>query len=172
MKNLTHNKINFSEIERLSAKRGYFVDNNGQMYTPNGTLVQTKNKQGYIKCTVSVNGKNKTLTAHRLVAYSKYKEKIYEAGVLVRHLDGDKLNNKYDNISIGSNSDNSLDVPAEERLARAINASKKTIKYDADEVYNFYIKCGKSRKKTQEHFNISSGGTLHYILKNRKIRKA
>ena len=172
MENLTHNKTKFSKIEMLSAKRGYFVDNSGQMFTPNGTLVQTKNRQGYIKCTVSVNGKNKTLTAHRLVAYNKYKDKIYEAGVVVRHLDGDKLNNKNDNIVLGSNRENCMDVPSKERLARAVNASKKTIKYDADEVYSFYIECGKSRKKTQEHFNISSGGTLHYILKNRKIRRA
>lgn len=172
MKNLTHNKLKFSEIERLSAKRGYFVDNSGQMFTPNRTLVQTKNRQGYIKCTVSINGKNKTLTAHRLVAYNKYKDKIYEAGVVVRHLDGDKLNNKYNNICIGSNLDNCLDIPAEERLERALNATKKTIKYDADEVLNYYIKCGRSRKKTQEHFGISSSGTLHYIITNRKIRKA
>lgn len=172
MKNLTHNKMNFSEIERLSAKRGYFVDNTGQMFTPNNKQVKTKNRQGYVKCTVSVNGRNVSLTAHRLVAYQKYSDKLYENGVMVRHLDGNKLNNTYENIILGSNRDNCMDIPSKERLARAINASKKTIKYDADEVYNFYIECKKSRKKTQEHFNISSSGTLHYILKNRKIRKA
>ena len=172
MKNLSHNKIKFSQIERLSAKRGYFVDNTGQMFTPNNKQVKTKNRQGYIKCTVYVNGRNVVLTAHRLVAYQKYSEKLYEDGVMVRHLDGNKLNNTYDNIILGSNRDNCIDIPSEKRLAKAINASKKTIKYDADEVYNFYIECKKSRKKTQEHFNISSSGTLHYILKNRKIRKA
>lgn len=172
MKNLSHNKIRFSEIERLSYKRGYFVDNSGQMFTPKKSLVKTKNKKGYIRCTVSVDGKNITLTAHRLVAYQKYGDKIYEDGVVVRHLDGNKINNTHENIMIGSNRDNCMDVPDEQRLKKAINASKKTIKYDADEVYNFYIECGRSRKKTQEHFNISSGGTLHYILKNRKIRKA
>lgn len=172
MENLSHNKIKFSEIERLSYKRGYFVDNSGQMFTPNNKPVNTKNRQGYVKCTVSVNGKNVNLTAHRLAAYQKYSDKLYEDGVLVRHLDGNKLNNTYENIALGSVRDNCMDVLAEDRLSRAVNASKKTIKYDADEVYNFYIECGKSRKKTQEHFNISSGGTLHYILKNRKIRKA
>lgn len=167
----THNKLKFSMIEILSSKRGYFVDNEGQMFTPNKNIVKTKNKQGYIKCTVSVDGKNKTLYAHRLMAYQIFSDNIYENGKLVRHLDGNKENNRPENITIGSNSDNCMDRPKSDRMRSAIIATKKTIKYNRDQVREYYISCGKSRKKTMEKFSITSGGTLHYILKNRKLNK-
>ena len=171
METKTHNRLKFSMIEILSHKRGYFVNNKGQMFTPNKNIVKTKNKQGYIKCTISVDGKNKILYAHRLMAYQLFGDQIYLEKKMVRHLDGNKENNRPENITIGSNHDNSMDRSVTDRINSAIRATKKTIKYDRDKVRAYYIGCGKSRKKTMKKFGITSGGTLHYILKNRKLNK-
>lgn len=167
----THNKLNFSMVEILAHKRGYFVDNKGQMFTPKRNIVKTKDKKGYFRCTISVAGKNKSLYAHRLMAYQLYWGGIHMEGTVVRHLDGDNQNNRPNNIAIGSNRDNCMDRPIGLRVESALKAAKKTIKYNRDEVRAYYIESGKSRKKTMEKFDISSSGTLHYILKKRKLNK-
>lgn len=39
---------------------------------------------------------------HRLQAYQKFGDKIYEDGIVVRYLNGDRYDNSYDNIGIGT----------------------------------------------------------------------
>jgi hypothetical protein len=169
----SHNKRSFSFIEKIASKRGYVVDENGILIGYNGNqLSNHKDKQGYVKCTVSVDGKNITLYAHRLMAYQKYRDRIYEKGNVVRHLDNNKTNNKPENIEIGTCLDNLRDMPIELIRERQEIATRKTIKYNRDEVVDYYNKCGRSRKKTMEHFNISSAGTLHYILSKRKYNSS
>jgi hypothetical protein len=165
----SHNKRSFSFIEKIASKRGYVVDENGFLIGYRGEkLSNYKHKQGYVRCTVSVDGKNMSLYAHRLMAYQKYGDRIYEKGNVVRHLDNNKANNKPENIEIGTCLDNFKDLPMELIMERQMRATKKSIKYNKNEVVDYYNKCGRSRKKTMEHFNISSTGTLHYILSKRK----
>ena len=54
-------------------------------------------------------------------------------------------------------------MPKEDRLKYALNATKHVRKYDKQEVRDYYNSC-KSYAKTMEKFNISSKGTLHFIL--------
>jgi hypothetical protein len=56
-----------------------------------------------------------------------------------------------------------MDCPKEDRIARAINASRKIVKYNVKEIRDYYNKV-KSYRKTMKKFNISSSGTLWYIL--------
>ena len=60
-----------------------------------------------------------------------------------------------------------MDKPKEDRLMYSLNATDKWRKYNASEVKEFYNIC-KSYKKTMEKFNMSSKGTLHFILNNAK----
>jgi hypothetical protein len=165
----THNNIRFSGLEKIAKDRGYFVDKEGNLFTNRENIVNYICRDGYIRTSLKVEGKNKMLFAHRLQAYQKYGDAIYSKGILVRHLDGNKTNNHINNIAIGSNRDNMMDRSKEERTLHANNASKKTIKYNRNEVIQYYEECGRSRKKVMEKFGISSGGTLHYILKKRKF---
>jgi len=166
----THNGLDFSMVEQVAHERGYFVDKNGTFKTPNDTIIKTKDKQGYVRTSIQIKGKNKHLFAHRLQAYQMYGEKIYKKGNVCRHLDADKDNNSIKNICLGTNKENFLDIPREQVIERANRAAKATIKYDRDEVISFYERC-KSYKQTMERFNMSSGGTLHYILNKRKLSK-
>ena len=165
----THNKINFGGYEVIAKERGYKVTDKGELLNPKGKPVGSFSGSGYQRLGLKIEGKNRFVHTHRLQAYQKYGDVIYSKGIVVRHLDGDKTNNSLDNIAIGTNRDNVMDRPKEQRLASAIKATKETIKYNPEEVIAFYNSNGKSYKKTKERFNISSSGTLHYILNKRKI---
>ena len=165
----THNKINFAGYEAIANERGYRVTDKGELLNPKGDTVGSFANSGYQRLGIKIEGKKKFVHTHRLQAYQKYGDVIYSKGIVVRHLDGDKSNNSIDNIAIGTNRDNIMDRPKEDRLAHAIKATKSRIKYNPEEVVEFYNNNGKSYKKTKERFNISSSGTLHYILNSRKI---
>ncbi len=165
----THNKIKYSYNEKLAIEKGYKVTNDGILLNAKNKAIGSLDSSGYQRVTLKFNGKRPVIYTHRLQAYQKYGEAVYSKGIVVRHLDGDKRNNSIDNIAIGTNRDNVMDRPAEERIRHANKATKKTIKYNRDEVVDFHNNNGKVSKLTMEHFNISSSGTLHYILNKRKF---
>lgn len=165
----SHNHIEFARREAIAYQKGYRVSKDGTFYSNRGNEIKYVCRDGYVRTSLKVNGKNKMLFAHRLQAYQKYGDAIYSKGILVRHLDGNKTNNHIDNIAIGTNRDNMMDRDKADRVAQASKAARQTIRYNRDEVVDFYENCGRSRKKTMDHFNISSTGTLHYILNHRKF---
>lgn len=166
---IASNKERFSFIEILAKRRGYSVSQDGTFYSNRGNVITYIDHKGYRRITLKIQGMTKVLFAHRLQAYQKYGMELYKKGIMVRHLDGNKTNNSVDNIALGTNRDNMMDVPSEIRRSRAVKAARQTIKYNRDEIIKYYEECGGSRKKTMEHFGISSSGTLHYILKKRKF---
>jgi hypothetical protein len=165
----THNHIKFSGFEKIALQRGYKVGKDGIFYGATGKRLKKVNRQGYKWASIQINGKNKSLYAHRLQAYQKYNNEIYDKGIVVRHLDGNKLNNSWDNIAIGTSSDNSMDVPKDVRVAIASKGGQAVIKYNRKEVTKYYLDSGRSQKKTKERFGISSNSTLRYILNERKF---
>lgn len=69
------------------------------------------NNNGYKVFSIGIyKYKSTFVLLHRLLAYQKYGNKLYNTEV-VRHLDGCKHNNTYANISIGSYVDNFNDIP-------------------------------------------------------------
>jgi hypothetical protein len=68
-------------------------------------------------------GSNKiTINAHRLQAFQKFGMKLLEEDMVVRHLDGNAMNNSWHNIAIGTASDNMMDRDPESRRAHALHA--------------------------------------------------
>jgi len=156
----------------IAFERGYKIID-GELYnTKTGNKLKSKLKKQ--KCgyktyvfTLSLSKYYKpTINVHRLVAYQKFGNKMFEEGIEVRHLDGDSLNNKEDNIALGTKSENAMDKDPKVRLSAAITASTKNRKFTdkkMEEIRLFYNKGG-TYKTTMEKFNITSKGTLHYIL--------
>ncbi len=106
---------------------------------------------------------------HMLCAYQKYGEMALKCEC-VRHLDGNSLNNAHNNIAIGTLSENTMDIPEDVRRKRATKASHSyMMKWNAKDVETIkeYHSKGHSYKKTMEVFDISSKGTLYYILNKR-----
>ena len=153
-----------NKIEQVALKRGYTVTEDGQLFNPNGKEISTLDG-GYYKTSLKVNKIKRNLKVHRLQAYQKYGDKLFEEGIVVRHKNGNPLDNSWDNILIGTNSDNMMDIPKQIRIKRAKHATSFVRKYNKEEVIKFHKK-EKSYKLTMEKFGISSKGTLHYILKS------
>ena len=121
---------------RYAYEKGYRVDEKGVVYSPTGILrkVQIKNKKDdtrpcYKHFTISMPREGgrcfPKILVHQLQSYQKYGAAMFDPALVVRHLDGDSLNNKESNIALGTQSDNMLDQPKEKRIALAKNANRK-----------------------------------------------
>lgn len=144
-------------------ERGFDIDKEGQMYGIKGRPITGSNDKGYIHGGIRIDGKTRKVFAHRLQAYKKFGDAMFEDGIMVRHLDGNPSNNSWDNIEIGTQSDNMMDIDSDTRLTKALYATSFARKHDKETIKAFYDE-HKSYKKTMEHFNISSKGTLYFIL--------
>jgi len=154
----------FNKNEKKAYDKGYRITEEGKVIGIKGESVGFYSQNGYLRFKIrDENGDNKNASAHRLQAYQKFGDRIYQTGTVVRHLDGDSKNNHIDNIEIGTMKDNIMDIPAQVRLERALHATSFVRKHDKDEIRKFHEDSG-SYKKTMEHFGISSKGTLHHIL--------
>lgn len=151
-------------------KKGYRVTEDGRVISPKGKelslgLDTSGYPRFYFRCK-EIKSNPISLRVHRLQAFQKFGMKIFKEGVEVRHEDGDKNNISWDNILIGTHQENMMDIPEQIRINRSLHATSFCRKNDKQDVKDFYKDNGKSYKKTMEEFNISSKGTLHYILNN------
>lgn len=151
----------------FAVEKGYTINNDGILFNPDGQIVNGQiDNNGYKKFSLRAPGlSNGEVAFHRLQAFQKYGNQIFEKGIVVRHFDSDKLNNSFSNILIGTHSENMMDIDPCIRLKRASHASSFIRKYDKNEVKAFYQK-HRSYSKTMSKFKISSKGTLHFILNN------
>ena len=155
---------------KAASEKGYIVTNDGEVFFHDKKRkVHFKSKDSKYACfTARINGKTTRIEVHRLQAYQKYGDKIFEPGIVVRHLNGDSTDNNINNIEIGTYQDNSLDVPKEKRIHYAKHAASFAQKYNHDEVYEFY-QATHSYKKTMERFGITSKNGLHHIIAKYKF---
>jgi hypothetical protein len=133
-----------------------------------GRVVPGSSDGKYKRTSLQVDGKRTGLKFHRLQAFQKYGHAIYKKGIVVRHRNDISSDNSYENILVGTQSQNLLDIPAAIRIANSLYAASFQRKYDVILVKKFYEENEHSYKKTMQEFGISSKGTLNYILKGRK----
>ena len=160
------NEMNKQKLIVLASfDRGYVVDKDGKVFNKEGKQLSIgKSKKGYLSFNIRLEkGQNATRSfVHRLQAYQKFGEKIFDEGIVVRHLNGDSTDNSYDNIGIGTYSQNSLDVPKEKRIELS---SKANLKHDHEAIINDRNN-GLSFSEIMVKHGISSKGTISFILKN------
>lgn len=167
----------FSKNEILAYNKGYRINEKGDAYNinkPNKILKGSINSRNYKHIRIKNlegNSKNSTLGIpfHRLQAYQKFGDKIYEENIVVRHLDNDSLNNSWDNIEIGTESDNYSDRPEIQKDNFQKAGSKALTKY-SDEIVQQIKECrnnGWTYQQIMNYFNISSKGTLSHIINKR-----
>lgn len=157
---------------------GYRCDEQGNVSSKKGTINPYINNRGYACFSVKVSppihhkSASKVVPVHRLQAYQKYGNEIFGENIHVRHLNGNPLDNSHGNILIGSASDNSMDIPKHLRIKNAINASNKIRRFTDSEILEikkFHKENKSSYKETMSKFNISSKGSLHYILNSEYV---
>ncbi len=109
---------------RFAKEKGYTYTEDGEIISPSGKILKISLNAGrtYKGFSVWV-GFNVCVYVHRFIAYCTQGEEVFKHAV-VRHIDGNQLNNRPDNLVLGSHKDNSLDIPKEERLSAAQRAGK------------------------------------------------
>ncbi len=115
--------------EQIAYEKGYRVTKGGDLLSSKREKIGYIDTHGYERTTIRINSKDVVIKTHRLQAYQKYGDKLYKDCIVVRHLNGNSLNNSWDNIAIGTQSDNAMDIPKEIRIRRSINANTAQIKY-------------------------------------------
>lgn len=111
-------KVSRRCLESLS--RGYYVTEEGEVFGPKGKLsLNSKNQNGYPTYSTNWDGEVFGVPMHKLAALCFYGSKIFDNGVHVRHLDGNKFNLSKLNIVLGTASENELDKPEDQRIATA-----------------------------------------------------
>lgn len=99
----------------------YFVNKRGEMRTATGKPAKMKyDRNGYMETRKTIN-----LRVHQAVmrAFDPLNK-----DVLVRHLDGDKLNNNFDNLKWGTSKENHADMVRHGRAPTAHHSSECKLK--------------------------------------------
>ncbi len=158
--------------EQIAYEKGYRVTKDGQLIGLSNKVVGCVNGRGYEHTGIKLNKKHINLETHRLQAYQKYRDKLYEDGIVVRHLNSNSLDNSWYNIAIGTQSDNQMDIPKEIRTRRAISAGKARIKYTKEFILKLIeeYKVIKNYSKLSKKHNINRS-TIWRLINTRKVFK-
>ena len=145
--------------------KGYRVKD-GVVFSPyrNKPIKLQVNTNGYYRFSIVHKKQREHVLVHRLVAYQKYGWRLFKSGIEIRHLDNNYLNNLEDNIVFGTHSENMMDKPEKVRKSASIEASTNIRKFTDAEMDAIRRYHGGSYKDTMAVFDITSKGTLHYIL--------
>lgn len=146
------------------------MTDNGECFNPKGQKIcGSVSTSGYLCSAIRINKKHAVFRFHRFMGYLKFGDKIYTKGMQVRHLDGNPLNNSWDNIDIGTQSENMHDIPKERRIECALKATQRVKRYSDEDVLEMkrLRDNGAKYSEIMERFNISSKGTLSFILNDR-----
>lgn len=95
-------------IEEIWIKNnGYKISNYGKVTKKNSDKLQkmSLNKCGYVMCNVVFNDGFKCSVVHRVIAYAFLRD-TYKKGLEVNHIDGNKENNRVDNLEWVTKSEN------------------------------------------------------------------
>lgn len=112
----------------LAVIRGYRVDRDGQVVSPAGRPVKaTAEGHGYLTFGFRLGvghprGTQCAIKVHRLQAFQKFGKAAFEPGIVVRHMNGNRLDASWDNIEIGTHRENSADI-CKVAFGNAIRAS-------------------------------------------------
>jgi len=140
----------------------YTVDKDGVVRNPKGKILTGSISDKYLKISVRTEFTTSyALRIHKLQAYVKYGDKIFEHGTVVRHLNGNSLDNSWDNIVIGSQSENMMDRSKESRRTHV--KRKEPI---SDDIINSMINDknnGLSYRKLVEKYEIPKSTIMDLI---------
>ena len=149
---------------KFAYEKGYRVAKDGTVLGLRGDPIHPHIRDGYRRISVRVSdSKSYNAPVHRLVAYQKYGDSTFQEGIEVRHLDGNSLNNAWDNIALGTHSENMMDQPASQRLRKSLVATALVRKFDHKEIMSDR-ESGMSYKQIMQKHGIKSKGTISFIV--------
>lgn len=165
-----------------ASELGYTVTRDGVVLNPKGMPRKTYTRKyggrgsvylPYAAFSVRVaSGNPKDVLVHRLVAYQKFGVAAFQEGIVVRHLDGDSLNNASENIAIGTHQQNALDRDPEVRRAHAQHAAMHRRKLTSEKFAEFHAdrEAGMSMNALAVKYGIAKS-TVSYIVNGKTYRE-
>lgn len=153
--------------------KGYSVDEYGRVFfngvkRKTNTSRQRRHKPPYSRFTIrGPGGDCVSIFVHQLQAYQKYGSGLFGPGIVVRHLDNNSLNNTRENIAIGTQRENCMDVPMEKRIARAGESwkHKSKIRSRIDELIHDRFVLGYSYKRLVEKYRVPKSSISYFLNK-------
>lgn len=168
------------EVIRHFYNKGYRVINN-QLVDENGSFKKSSIKNGYMCYGTRLYNKNVHLKHHRLLAYELFGEDIFKKGIVVRHINGNRLDNYPENIKIGTTRDNYYDMTPEQ-INTGINVlikNSNTICVEINRVFddNTVLKILEDRKNGYTYKELckkynTHRSTLNYFFNKSKYVKS
>lgn len=116
-----------NQLVKETFEEGYDINREGDLIRKDGSIKNLFRlaKNGYLFVSLRLpTDERGQVSIHKLQAYKKFGEKMFEKGIVVRHLDGNRLNNSFDNIEIGTFSQNQLDRDKDELKIHALKAAR------------------------------------------------
>ncbi len=109
----------------LAHEMGYRI-RDSKCFNPKGKSIGTFNpyRGRYMEFILKRDGVYYHIRFHQLLAYQKYGSEMFKEGLIIRHKDGDGLNNTEDNILLGTDKENASDIPSELRKQRSQSAKE------------------------------------------------
>ncbi len=154
----------------LAQSKGYYIDKLGIIYSKRGVVKGNINKKGYRMFIMRSNNRLYNVATHRLVGYQKFGDKIFETNMLIRHLNGNPSDNSYDNIGIGTPSDNMMDIDKKIRQLRSKQANKKYSE-ETIELWRKEHMSGISYKNLSIKYSIGKSMLSYYLGKADRKRQ-
>lgn len=145
-----------------SYEAGFRATSEGNIISHKGKRVGSDRGDGRISF-ASIkddNGIRRMLLAHRFIAYQLYGDKIFEKGIIVRHLNDNPSDNRFENIAIGTRKDNARDGKR-----NGVVYGGWQLKKEYGNIYRYYKKYGWN--KTLRRFDCGYSA-LSYIKNNYK----
>lgn len=160
---------------KTAAEYGYTVID-GFLYNKNKELVKTRpDKKGYLYFDIILESKPRhsvRIYIHRLVGYAKYGERILGKELVIRHLDGNSLNNMENNLALGTQKDNILDIPEKVRRLVSLKGAYSSRKFTDGEISNIINELksmGGATKNNLEILSIKYNCSKELIYEKNKI---
>lgn len=143
----------------LSVKRGYTIDRAGNVFSSKGKkLKPLLSSDGYKRYSINFYGKTVFIYFGRLQAYQKYGEKVFDSRLQVRHLNSNLSDDSWDNIALGTPSQNAMDKPDFVRYKIAVDAAQHVRVWTDEKLKDIFddkYRRGFSYKDLREKYGIA-----------------
>lgn len=163
---------------KLAYDKGYRATKSGDILGSSGKrrklAVYGSKNYPYLGFTIAIPRTKRRvwICVHQLQAYQKFGDDYLLSDLIVRHLNSDSLDNSYENIGVGTQRENMLDVSVSVRLKRSHYAAKTQRKVSPEQVVEIRNKKanGHTLRMLREEYGLAKS-TVSYIVNNKTFRR-